>query len=189
VSAAFDLGSEASAAQAAGETGNAGTPGRASVDAETLKTLALKWREKANESDRDRASIVAYSIAARDLEAAIAVREPQDGCDCGESPCARPQAAPGLAAVLADRHELSALNAWQGTEISRLSEQLGKARATSGELAQENIRLAAQNRMHCDLLDEIGVLAANAPEDGDSFAVLEDIAMRIAAHGVPEEGK
>jgi hypothetical protein len=35
-----------------------------------------------------------------------------------------------------------------------------------------------------ELLDEIGVMAANAPEDGDSFAVLMEIAMRIAAHDV-----
>lgn len=31
-----------------------------------------------------------------------------------------------------------------------------------------------------ELLDEIGVMAANAPEDGDSFGLLEEIAMRIA---------
>jgi hypothetical protein len=37
-----------------------------------------------------------------------------------------------------------------------------------------------------NLLDEIGVMAANAPEDGDSFGVLEQIAMRIAAAGVPD---
>jgi hypothetical protein len=37
-----------------------------------------------------------------------------------------------------------------------------------------------------DLLDEIGVMAANAPEDGDSFGVLEQIAMRIAAADVPD---
>jgi alkanesulfonate monooxygenase SsuD/methylene tetrahydromethanopterin reductase-like flavin-dependent oxidoreductase (luciferase family) len=38
-----------------------------------------------------------------------------------------------------------------------------------------------------ELLDEIGVMAANAPEDGDSFELLEEIAMRIAAHdaGLP----
>jgi hypothetical protein len=36
------------------------------------------------------------------------------------------------------------------------------------------------------LLDEIGVTAANAPEDGDSFGLLEQIAMRIAAVGVPD---
>jgi predicted ArsR family transcriptional regulator len=36
-----------------------------------------------------------------------------------------------------------------------------------------------------ELLGEIGVMAANAPEDGDSFAVLEQIAMRIAAAGLP----
>jgi hypothetical protein len=37
-----------------------------------------------------------------------------------------------------------------------------------------------------DLLDEIGTLAANAPEDGDSFGVLEEIAMQIAAVDVPD---
>jgi hypothetical protein len=37
------------------------------------------------------------------------------------------------------------------------------------------------------LLDEIGTIAANAPEDGDSFAVLERIAMMVAAVDVPEE--
>lgn len=38
------------------------------------------------------------------------------------------------------------------------------------------------------LLDEIGVLAANAPED-DAFSVCEDIAMRIAAADVPDDGR
>jgi len=37
-----------------------------------------------------------------------------------------------------------------------------------------------------ELLDEIGVMAANAPEDGDSYGLLEEIAMRIAAAGVPD---
>lgn len=37
-----------------------------------------------------------------------------------------------------------------------------------------------------ELLDEIGVMAANAPEDGDSFGLLEQIAMRIAAVDVPD---
>jgi hypothetical protein len=36
-----------------------------------------------------------------------------------------------------------------------------------------------------EVLEEVGVMAANAPEDGDCFAVCEEIAMRIAAHGVP----
>lgn len=39
-----------------------------------------------------------------------------------------------------------------------------------------------------ELLDEVGTLAANAPED-DAFSVCEDIAMRIAAHGVPDDGR
>jgi hypothetical protein len=38
-----------------------------------------------------------------------------------------------------------------------------------------------------ELLDDIGVTAANAPEDGDSFGLLEQIAMRIAAADVPIE--
>jgi hypothetical protein len=37
-----------------------------------------------------------------------------------------------------------------------------------------------------ELLDGIGVTAANAPEDGDSFGLLEEIAMRIAAASVPD---
>ena len=37
-----------------------------------------------------------------------------------------------------------------------------------------------------ELLDEIGVMAANAPEEGDSFGLLEEIAMRIAAVDVPD---
>lgn len=37
-----------------------------------------------------------------------------------------------------------------------------------------------------ELLDQVGVLAANAPEDDGSFAVCEQIAMRIAAAGVPD---
>ncbi len=35
------------------------------------------------------------------------------------------------------------------------------------------------------LLDEIGVTAANAPEDGDSFGLLEQIARRPGARGAP----
>jgi len=37
-----------------------------------------------------------------------------------------------------------------------------------------------------ELLNDIGVMAANAPGDGDSFAVCEEIAMRVAAAGVPD---
>jgi hypothetical protein len=46
--------------------------------------------------------------------------------------------------------------------------------------------LAAERDELRKLLDEIGVIAANAPEDGDSFGLLEQIAMRIAAAGVPD---
>lgn len=38
-----------------------------------------------------------------------------------------------------------------------------------------------------ELLGEIGTMAANAPEDGDSFGLLEEIAMMAAGFGVPEE--
>jgi hypothetical protein len=44
----------------------------------------------------------------------------------------------------------------------------------------------AERDKYRKLLDEIGVTAANAPEDGDSFGLLEEIAMRIAAAGVPD---
>lgn len=41
----------------------------------------------------------------------------------------------------------------------------------------------AERDRYRELLDEIGVMAANAPEDGDSFGLLEEIAMRIAGAG------
>jgi hypothetical protein len=47
-------------------------------------------------------------------------------------------------------------------------------------------RLEGQNEDLRSLLDGVGVMAANAPEDGDSFGVLEQIAMRIAAVDVPD---
>jgi hypothetical protein len=47
-------------------------------------------------------------------------------------------------------------------------------------------RLSVERDSLRELLDEIGVMAANAPEGGDSFGLLEDIAMRIAAVGVPD---
>jgi hypothetical protein len=46
--------------------------------------------------------------------------------------------------------------------------------------------LEVERDKHRELLDEVGVLAANAPEDGDSFGLLEQIAMRIAAVDVPD---
>ena len=47
-------------------------------------------------------------------------------------------------------------------------------------------KVAAERNDLRDLLDEVGTLAANAPEDGDSFGLLEEIAMRIGAADVPE---
>lgn len=47
-------------------------------------------------------------------------------------------------------------------------------------------KVAAERDRLRELLDEIGVMAANAPEDGDSFGLLETIAMRIAAASVPD---
>lgn len=47
-------------------------------------------------------------------------------------------------------------------------------------------RLSVERDRLREALEDIGVLAANAPEDGDSFGVLEEIAMRVAAVGVPD---
>jgi hypothetical protein len=69
-----------------------------------------------------------------------------------------PQPAPGLAAYEAD--------------IASLTDQRNRVSETADHLRE--------------VLDEIGVMAANAPEDGDSFGVLEEIAMRIAAVDVPD---
>ena len=64
-----------------------------------------------------------------------------------------------------------------------LSAEVGRLRSECDypELAADRDRLR-------ELLDEVGTLAANAPED-DAFAVCEDIAMRIAAIDVPDDGR
>jgi hypothetical protein len=77
-------------------------------------------------------------------------------------------------AALRERHgveptpELAAYEA----DIASLTDQRNRVSETADHLRE--------------LLDEIGVMAANAPEDGDSFGVLEEIAMRIAAVDVPD---
>lgn len=48
------------------------------------------------------------------------------------------------------------------------------------ELVADRDRLRAE-------LDDIGTICANAPEDGDSFGLLEELAMRIAAFGTVDE--
>ena len=69
-----------------------------------------------------------------------------------------PQPAPELAAYEAD--------------IASLADQRNRVSETADHLRE--------------LLDEIGVMSANAPEDGDSFGVLEEITMRIAAVDLPD---
>ena len=62
------------------------------------------------------------------------------------------------------------------------------ARVSEAVADRERERDEARTRLAAlrELLDEIGVMAANAPEDGDSFGVLEEITMRIAAADVPD---
>lgn len=78
-------------------------------------------------------------------------------------------------------------------DLRRWAEAIRDARQLPpGLTAVEAVRTAVaeewQPRVDAlrELLDEIGVMAANAPEDGDSFGLLEEIAMRIAAAGVPD---
>ena len=65
--------------------------------------------------------------------------------------------------------------------------ELAAARFDAEQAREALSAVMAEHRQLRELVDEIGVMAANAPEDGDSFAVCEEIAMRIAAHGIPEE--
>jgi hypothetical protein len=78
-------------------------------------------------------------------------------------------------------------------EVTRISAERDEARAGRDDYAARPraadkswTRVAAGRDNLRELLDEIGVMAANAPEGGDSFGVLEEIAMRIAAAGVPD---
>lgn len=66
-------------------------------------------------------------------------------------------------------------------EIDALETERDQLRARCDDYPE----LAADRDRLRELLDEIGVKAANADEDGDSFGVLEEITMMIAAHGIP----
>lgn len=77
-------------------------------------------------------------------------------------------------------------------EITRITAQRDEARADRDDYAarlkavdQSWSKLAMERDKLRELLDEIGVMAANAPVDGDSFGLLEEIAMRIASGDVP----
>lgn len=76
-----------------------------------------------------------------------------------------PPPAPAPAAAMAEHAELEDAYAAAHGRVAELEGELDALRG---------------------LLDEIGVMAANAPEDGDSFGLLEQIAWRIAAVDVPD---
>lgn len=80
--------------------------------------------------------------------------------------------------------------AWE--DIGRAAQpapELAALRKRLGEAAALHLLAAAERDQLRRLLDEIGVMAANAPEDGDSFAVCEQIAMMAAGAGVPDDGR
>lgn len=97
----------------------------------------------------------------------VGIEDDADRNECGcDGPCnGGEQPARGLAAYEAD--------------IASLTDQRNRVSDTADQFR-------AQAARYRDLLDEIGTLAANAPEDGDSFAVLEQIAMMVAAVDVQD---
>jgi hypothetical protein len=120
---------------------------------------------------------------------------------------AAPQPAPELAArsfqdMLADPHEQFDLRSELLASIAEYAAapqasantypspqpapELAKVRKRLGETAALHLSAVAEREKLRELLDEIGVMAANAPEDGDSFGVLEEITMRIAAVDLPD---
>lgn len=65
-------------------------------------------------------------------------------------------------------------------DAEQFRRELADAQAEIRQLREQLCSALAETRQLRELLDEIGVMAANAPEDGDSFGLLEEIAMRIA---------
>lgn len=126
--------------------------------------------------------------------------EPADNSILLSGPRSEGVAAPELAAALAEPRELrkvitELLSMFKGisggygarTSSSRLRKIAARAGVHWDSLtlpAPDTTEAAETQRLH-ELLDEIGVMAANAPEEGDSFGVLEQIAMRIATADVP----
>jgi hypothetical protein len=125
------------------------------------------------------------------------------GCECGHAQtghafsddvCAVPDCpCPGYRRTPRPAPELAA--AVMSTPLYvELARQLAAANAAAREQA-ETIAFLEQSLLGMtteatelrELLGEIGVMAANAVEDGDSFGLLEEIAMMIGAADVPDE--
>ena len=127
-----------------------------------------------------------FSASASD--ALMAEWHQRAGLDYRRTQVAEPQPAPELA----DDDPFGAPVVRTGkpevrTTADRPAPELAAARFDAEQAREALSAVMAEHRQLRELVDEIGVMAANAPEDGDSFAVCEEIAMRIAAHGIPEE--
>jgi hypothetical protein len=92
-----------------------------------------------------------------------------------------PEKTPGYVAyvTMAERPTNITAESWRLIDENERADWEAVAQAVRDPLEREIADLRA-------LLDGIGVMAANAPEDGDSFGLLEEIAMRVAAAGVPD---
>lgn len=117
-----------------------------------------------------------------------------------------PAAAPELAAAMAETADVrdgyarlcgefsDSPQSGQSARISltvlnrhRVMAGLGPRRPSpAGERRDPYMQATEDRDRYRELLDDIGVMAANAPEDGDSFGLLEQIAMQIAAVDIPD---
>jgi hypothetical protein len=203
VSAAFDLGSEASAAQAAGETGNAGThPSRAELRA----LVQQRWNEVLTAPQLPDVDQAQASLAVEVVLDALAAREPQAapaGCRCGHPqadhafsgdvcavpvcPCPRyvpnvAQPAPELAAVEAVR--VAVAEEWQ-PRVDALRELLAEildefGRTSNGYSAHVGQAPLARWRERVRWLEE------NPHEDDGYVAATLDEAVRQVLALIPE---
>jgi hypothetical protein len=135
------------------------------IDATSAEHALLSWSQRP-ESDR-----AAFRAAADAVRMMLGM------------PGAQPQPAPGPAAATP---YLDALSDALTRKVSEAEAERDDYAARLKAADQSWTQVATERDGLRELLDDIGTLAANAPEDGDCLAVLEDITMRIAAHGIPE---
>jgi len=195
VSAAFDLGSEASAAQAAGETGNAGTPGQAAYEAWEIRVagvVRVPW-PKLGDGVRDLWELIASgAIAAPDaaqvditrIAAANTIRRLREELDAAREP----QPAPAWLDDLLENWETDAASADE-----RADEPAGTYAQSPAELRNEAEAIRECAKQLREAVTETSTapgpqpapeLAAVAAERDDLRKLVAEIIERIEQIGV-----
>lgn len=173
----------------------AGTPERADVG-EPPALYARWWRDVAGASDDAIGSAWRMTFPAdrkfwTELDAKLAALAPQPAPGC--TVCAEVGGPHGVAKIDEETARVLVVLGWTPPPLEDAKpepqpapEVPDLAVPTLATAMREANRLSARLVALRELLDDIGVMAANATEDGDSFGLLEQIAFLVAAVDMPD---